>query len=197
MSAARPGGHAARRGRPAGPLLPVLPARLALPNLPRAVCKGRPSPLGARPRPPNRAGGETSVRRVPGTRPVPGLGAGQGRAGRDLGRHHPRRAQGDPPPVPRDQRSGRVSAPANATHPAGDTVAETLAARYPHLTPGQYGLLEAVLLSGLASAAGLDCAPCGHPDATGRRPRHQHPHHRQLGGAVPCARSGPGGFPPP
>lgn len=51
-----------------------------------------------------------------------------------------------------------MSAPANATHPAGDTVAETLAARYPHLTPGQYGLLEAVLLSGLASAAGLDCA---------------------------------------
>jgi hypothetical protein len=51
-----------------------------------------------------------------------------------------------------------VSAPAAATHPAGDTVAGTLAARYPHLTPGQCGLLEAVLLSGLASAAGRDCA---------------------------------------
>jgi hypothetical protein len=44
MSAARPGGHAARRGRPEGPLLPVLPARLALPDLPRAVCKGDPAP---------------------------------------------------------------------------------------------------------------------------------------------------------
>jgi hypothetical protein len=43
VSAARPGGHA-RRGRPEGPLLPVLPARLALPDLPRAVCKGDPAP---------------------------------------------------------------------------------------------------------------------------------------------------------
>jgi WhiB family transcriptional regulator, redox-sensing transcriptional regulator len=41
MSAAGTGGHAARRGRPAGPLLP---ARLALPDLPRAVCKGDPAP---------------------------------------------------------------------------------------------------------------------------------------------------------
>ena len=45
MSPARPGGHAAaRRGRPEGPLLPVLPARLVLPDLPRAVCKGDPGP---------------------------------------------------------------------------------------------------------------------------------------------------------
>jgi hypothetical protein len=44
MSPAKPGGHAARRGRPEGPLLPVLPARLALPDLPRAVCKGDPAP---------------------------------------------------------------------------------------------------------------------------------------------------------
>jgi hypothetical protein len=50
-----------------------------------------------------------------------------------------------------------VSAPAAGTHPAGDTVAGTLAARYPYLTPGQCGLLEALLLSGLASAVGRDC----------------------------------------
>ena len=51
-----------------------------------------------------------------------------------------------------------MSAPAAGTHPAGDTVAGALAARYPYLTPGQCGLLEAVLLRGLASAAGRDCA---------------------------------------
>lgn len=50
-----------------------------------------------------------------------------------------------------------MSAPPAAAHPAGDTVAGTLATRYPHLTPGQCGLLEAVLLSGLASASGRDC----------------------------------------
>jgi hypothetical protein len=44
MSAARPGGPAARQRRPSGPVLPVLPARLALPELPRAVCKGDPAP---------------------------------------------------------------------------------------------------------------------------------------------------------
>jgi WhiB family transcriptional regulator, redox-sensing transcriptional regulator len=41
MSPARPGGHAAPRGRPQAPLLP---AGLALPDLPRAVCKGDPAP---------------------------------------------------------------------------------------------------------------------------------------------------------
>jgi hypothetical protein len=51
-----------------------------------------------------------------------------------------------------------VSAPAAGTHLAGDTVAGALAGRYRYLTPGQCGLLEAVLLSGLASAAGRDCA---------------------------------------
>jgi hypothetical protein len=50
-----------------------------------------------------------------------------------------------------------VSAPAAGTHPAADTVAGALAGRYPYLTPGQCGLLEAVLLR-LASAAGRDCA---------------------------------------
>ena len=51
-----------------------------------------------------------------------------------------------------------MSAPAAAAHLAGDTVAGTLATRYPYLSPGQCELLEAVLLSGLASAAGRDCA---------------------------------------
>jgi hypothetical protein len=51
-----------------------------------------------------------------------------------------------------------MSAPAAGTHPARNTMAEALAGRYPYLTPGQCGLLEAVLLSGLASAAGRDCA---------------------------------------
>lgn len=51
-----------------------------------------------------------------------------------------------------------MSAPAAATHPAGDTVAGALADRYPHFSTGQCGLLEAVLLSGLASASGRDCA---------------------------------------
>jgi WhiB family redox-sensing transcriptional regulator len=44
VNPARPGGHAARQGHPRGPLLPVLPARLELPDLPRAVCKGDPGP---------------------------------------------------------------------------------------------------------------------------------------------------------
>ena len=60
-----------------------------------------------------------------------------------------------------------MSAPAAATHPAGDTVAGALAARYPHLSPGQCWLLETVLLSGLASAAGQDCVLAvirPHPD---------------------------------
>ena len=51
-----------------------------------------------------------------------------------------------------------MSAPAAGTHPAGDTVVGALAGRYPYLTPGQCGLLETVLLSALASAAGRDCA---------------------------------------
>jgi hypothetical protein len=51
-----------------------------------------------------------------------------------------------------------VSAPAAAAHPAGDTVAGTLAARYRYLSPAQCELLEAVLLSGLASVAGRNCA---------------------------------------
>jgi hypothetical protein len=51
-----------------------------------------------------------------------------------------------------------VSAPAAVPRPAGGSVAGALSARYPYLTPGQCGLLEAVLLSGLASAAGWDCA---------------------------------------
>ena len=50
-----------------------------------------------------------------------------------------------------------MSAPATGTHPAGDTVAGALAARYPHLTTRQCRLLEAALLSGLTSAAGRDC----------------------------------------
>jgi WhiB family transcriptional regulator, redox-sensing transcriptional regulator len=44
MSAARPGEPAVRSRRPAGPKLPVLTAGLALPDLPRAVCKGDPAP---------------------------------------------------------------------------------------------------------------------------------------------------------
>jgi hypothetical protein len=62
-----------------------------------------------------------------------------------------------------------MSAPAAGTHPAGDTVAGALAGRYPYLTPGQCGLLEAVLLTGLASAAGRDCALAAvrpQPDAS-------------------------------
>jgi hypothetical protein len=51
-----------------------------------------------------------------------------------------------------------VSAPATGTHPAGDTVAGALAARYPHLTTRQCRLLEAALLSGLTSVVGRDCA---------------------------------------
>lgn len=43
MTAAGPGEPAARR-RPAGPKLPALKADLALPDLPRAVCKGDPAP---------------------------------------------------------------------------------------------------------------------------------------------------------
>jgi hypothetical protein len=51
-----------------------------------------------------------------------------------------------------------MSALAAGTHPAGDTVAGALAGRYPYLTPDQCGLLETVLVSGLASAAGRACA---------------------------------------
>jgi hypothetical protein len=51
-----------------------------------------------------------------------------------------------------------MSAPAAGTQPTGDTVAGALVGRYPYLTPGQCGQLEALLLSGLASAAGRDCA---------------------------------------
>jgi hypothetical protein len=51
-----------------------------------------------------------------------------------------------------------VSAPAAATHPAGDTVAGALAARYPHLSPGQCELLETAIIRGLAVEAGGGCA---------------------------------------
>jgi hypothetical protein len=51
-----------------------------------------------------------------------------------------------------------VSAPAAVADPAGDTVAGALAARYPYLTPGQCGLLEAAIVRGLAVAAGGGCA---------------------------------------
>jgi hypothetical protein len=51
-----------------------------------------------------------------------------------------------------------VSAPAAGTRPAGDTVAGALAARYPYLTPGQCGLLEAAIVRGLVVAAGGGCA---------------------------------------
>jgi hypothetical protein len=90
-----------------------------------------------------------------------------------------------------------VSAPAAAADPAGDTVAGALAARYPYLTPGQCGLLEAVLLSGLASAAGRDCAlavirpqPDGSLDIS----------ILIIGSAAepcPASRPAPGGSPPP
>jgi hypothetical protein len=51
-----------------------------------------------------------------------------------------------------------VSAPAAGTHPAGDTVAGALAARYPHLTTSQCGLLETAILHQFAVTAGRDCA---------------------------------------
>lgn len=51
-----------------------------------------------------------------------------------------------------------MSGPAAATHPAGDTVAEAVAARYPHLSPGQCELLETEIIRGLAVAAGGGCA---------------------------------------
>lgn len=54
-----------------------------------------------------------------------------------------------------------VSAPATTAHPAGDTVAGTLAARYPHLSPGQCGLLETAIVRGLTVAAGGGCALAG------------------------------------
>jgi hypothetical protein len=90
-----------------------------------------------------------------------------------------------------------VSAPAAGTHPAGDTVARVLAGRYPYLTPGQCVLLEAVLLSGLASAAGPDCA------LAVVRPQPDGPLDISIliigSAAEPCPAScpAPGGFPPP
>jgi hypothetical protein len=86
-----------------------------------------------------------------------------------------------------------VSAPAAGTHPAGDTVAGALAGRYPYLTPGQCGLLEAVLLSGLASAAGRDCA------LAAVRPQLDGSFDISIGGGtVPRTNCPlPGGFPPP
>ena len=51
-----------------------------------------------------------------------------------------------------------MSAPAAGTHPAGDTVAGALAARYPHLSPRQCELLETAITRGLVVAAGGGCA---------------------------------------
>lgn len=42
--------------------------------------------------------------------------------------------------------------------PARDTIADTLAGRYPHLSPGQCGLLETAIVRQLAVAAGRACA---------------------------------------
>jgi hypothetical protein len=60
-----------------------------------------------------------------------------------------------------------VSAPAAGTHPAGDTVAGILAARYPGLAPGQCGLLETAILHCLAVTAGRDCALAIMPQPDG------------------------------
>lgn len=50
-----------------------------------------------------------------------------------------------------------MTAPA-AARSAGATVADVLAARYPHLSPGQCRLLETAILRQLAVAAGRACA---------------------------------------
>ena len=50
-----------------------------------------------------------------------------------------------------------MTAPA-AVRPAADTIAGTLAARYPHLPPGQCRQLETAILHHLAIAAGRACA---------------------------------------
>lgn len=51
-----------------------------------------------------------------------------------------------------------MSALAAGTNPAGDTVAGALGARYPYLTPGQCGLLEAAIVRGLVAADDWGCA---------------------------------------
>jgi hypothetical protein len=50
-----------------------------------------------------------------------------------------------------------VTAPA-AVRPARETIADTLAARYPHLSPRQCRLLETAILRQLAIAASRACA---------------------------------------
>jgi hypothetical protein len=50
-----------------------------------------------------------------------------------------------------------VTAPATE-RPARDTVADALAARYRHLSPGQCRLLETTIVRQLAIAAGRACA---------------------------------------
>jgi hypothetical protein len=51
-----------------------------------------------------------------------------------------------------------VSAAAAATHLAGDMVAGALAARFPHMTPGQGELLETAIVRGPVVAASGGCA---------------------------------------
>jgi hypothetical protein len=91
-----------------------------------------------------------------------------------------------------------VSAPAAVADPAGDTVAGALAARYPYLTPGQCGLLEAAIVHGLAAAAGG--GGCAVAVIRPKRDGALDISILIIGSAAqpgPASCPAPGGFPPP